>query len=99
MKKLQIFETFICENLFYVLWHLSLIYIWCYLRIFINSVLSTLTHLICQFFVISTRYEALRVAFIHSEDVGVEGKKEFYSKLVKADIHGKDQVHYIHYWC
>ncbi|CAN8316738.1 unnamed protein product [Cochlearia groenlandica] len=37
------------------------------------------------------RYEALRVAFIHSEDVGVEGKKEFYSKLVKADIHGKDQ--------
>uniref|UniRef100_A0A1J3EUH6 1,3-beta-glucan synthase n=1 Tax=Noccaea caerulescens TaxID=107243 RepID=A0A1J3EUH6_NOCCA len=40
------------------------------------------------------RYEALRVAFIHSEDVGVEGKKEFYSKLVKADIHGKDQEIY-----
>lgn len=50
-------------------------------------------------FVISTRYEALRVAFIHSEDVGVEGKKEFYSKLVKADIHGKDQVHDIYYFC
>ncbi|RID61679.1 hypothetical protein BRARA_E00810 [Brassica rapa] len=40
------------------------------------------------------RFEALRVAFIHSEDVGVEGKKEFYSKLVKADIHGKDQEIY-----
>ncbi|EOA26452.1 hypothetical protein CARUB_v10022498mg [Capsella rubella] len=40
------------------------------------------------------RYEALRVAFIHSEDVGVDGKKEFYSKLVKADIHGKDQEIY-----
>lgn len=43
-------------------------------------------------FTLATRYEALRVAFIHSEDVGVDGKKEFYSKLVKADIHGKDQV-------
>ncbi|ESQ52310.1 hypothetical protein EUTSA_v10016126mg [Eutrema salsugineum] len=40
------------------------------------------------------RYEALRVAFIHSEDVGADGKKEFYSKLVKADIHGKDQEIY-----
>lgn len=46
----------------------------------------------------ATRYEALRVAFIHSEDVGSGdggsgGKKEFYSKLVKADIHGKDEVY------
>ncbi|XP_010545981.1 PREDICTED: callose synthase 10 isoform X2 [Tarenaya hassleriana] len=41
------------------------------------------------------RNEALRVAFIHSEDsTAVEGKKEFYSKLVKADIHGKDQEIY-----
>jgi callose synthase len=45
------------------------------------------------------RYEALRVAFIHSEDVGngdggSGGKKEFYSKLVKADIHGKDEEIY-----
>ena len=42
-----------------------------------------------------TRNEALRVAYIHVEESGaVEGKttKEFYSKLVKADIHGKDQV-------
>ena len=41
------------------------------------------------------RNEALRVAFIHVEESGAaEGKvsKEFYSKLVKADIHGKDQV-------
>lgn len=42
-----------------------------------------------------TRNEALRVAFIHVEESGVtEGKisKEYFSKLVKADIHGKDQV-------
>lgn len=41
------------------------------------------------------RNEALRVAFIHTEEnVDAEGKvsKEFYSKLVKADVHGKDQV-------
>lgn len=41
------------------------------------------------------RNEGLRVAFIHVEDnVGSDGKvvKEFYSKLVKADVHGKDQV-------
>ncbi|KAM7274363.1 hypothetical protein ACFE04_029027 [Oxalis oulophora] len=40
------------------------------------------------------RNEALRVAFIHTEEIGAaDGKvtKEFYSKLVKADIHGKDQ--------
>ncbi|XP_062116060.1 callose synthase 10 isoform X2 [Humulus lupulus] len=42
------------------------------------------------------RNEALRVAFIHVEDGGADGKgpKEFYSKLVKADIHGKDQEVY-----
>ncbi|GMY15024.1 callose synthase 10 isoform X6 [Fagus crenata] len=43
------------------------------------------------------RNEALRVAFIHIEESGAtEGKisKEFYSKLVKADIHGKDQEIY-----
>lgn len=41
------------------------------------------------------RNEALRVAFIHVEESGpTDGKvtKEFYSKLVKADAHGKDQV-------
>ncbi|CAA0830180.1 Callose synthase 10 [Striga hermonthica] len=41
------------------------------------------------------RNEALRVAFIHVEESGeADGKvtKEFYSKLVKADAHGKDQV-------
>ncbi|KAK4436910.1 Callose synthase 10 [Sesamum alatum] len=40
------------------------------------------------------RNEALRVAFIHVEESGAaDGKvtKEFYSKLVKADEHGKDQ--------
>lgn len=48
---------------------------------------------ILLFFV--ARNEGLRVAFIHVEDsVASDGKvvKEFYSKLVKADIHGKDQV-------
>lgn len=40
-----------------------------------------------------TRNEALRVAFIHAEESSDgKGPKEFYSKLVKADIHGKDQV-------
>ncbi|VFQ97396.1 unnamed protein product [Cuscuta campestris] len=41
------------------------------------------------------RNEALRVAFIHVEEhTQANGKvsKEFYSKLVKADAHGKDQV-------
>nr|CAB3455580.1 unnamed protein product [Digitaria exilis] len=36
--------------------------------------------------------EALRVAFIHEEDNGGHGPKEYYSKLVKADVHGKDQM-------
>ncbi|XP_044487374.1 callose synthase 10 [Mangifera indica] len=42
------------------------------------------------------RNEALRVAFIHVEETGTTDKviKEFYSKLVKADIHGKDQEIY-----
>ncbi|KAL5750690.1 hypothetical protein ACOSP7_025293 [Xanthoceras sorbifolium] len=43
------------------------------------------------------RNEALRVAFIHVEESGsTDGKvsKEFYSKLVKADINGKDQEIY-----
>lgn len=51
------------------------------------------------------RNEALRVAFIHAEDsVTTDGKltKEFYSKLVKADGNGKDQVDNIvnvNTWC
>lgn len=43
------------------------------------------------------RNEALRVAFIHVEESGAVGgqiKKEFYSKLVKADVNGKDQEIY-----
>ncbi|XP_065873962.1 callose synthase 10 [Euphorbia lathyris] len=43
------------------------------------------------------RNEALRVAFIHVEESGTaDGKvsKEFFSKLVKADVHGKDQEIY-----
>lgn len=39
------------------------------------------------------RNEALRVAFIHMEDGTAQGKS-FYSKLVKADINGKDQEVY-----
>ncbi|KAH9625672.1 hypothetical protein KSS87_000065 [Heliosperma pusillum] len=41
--------------------------------------------------------EALRVAFIHLEEsTTAEGKvsKDYYSKLVKADVHGKDQEIY-----
>ncbi|KMS95415.1 hypothetical protein BVRB_008460 [Beta vulgaris subsp. vulgaris] len=43
------------------------------------------------------RNEALRVAFIHLEEsAGAEGAilKEYYSKLVKADMNGKDQEIY-----
>lgn len=43
------------------------------------------------------RNEALRVAFIHLEEsIGADGKvtTEYYSKLIKADIHGKDQEIY-----
>ncbi|GAB4860529.1 Callose synthase 10 [Ancistrocladus abbreviatus] len=43
------------------------------------------------------RNEALRVAFIHlEENVASDGNvtQDFYSKLVKADIHGKDQEIY-----
>ncbi|XP_057479619.1 callose synthase 10 [Actinidia eriantha] len=43
------------------------------------------------------RNEALRVAFIHVEESGAADakvSKEFYSKLVKADLHGKDQEIY-----
>lgn len=58
-------------------------------------------HLTMPYFVFVmffARNEALRVAFIHVEEIaGDDGKvsKEFYSKLVKADAHGKDQVWYI----
>ncbi|KAJ4775036.1 GLUCAN SYNTHASE-LIKE 8 family protein [Rhynchospora pubera] len=40
------------------------------------------------------RNEGLRVAFIHVEETALPDgtvSKEYYSKLVKADIHGKDQ--------
>ncbi|GFS39844.1 glucan synthase-like 8 [Actinidia rufa] len=43
------------------------------------------------------RNEALRVAFIHVEESGAADakvSKEFYSKLVKADLHGNDQEIY-----
>ncbi|XP_054805472.1 callose synthase 10 isoform X2 [Prosopis cineraria] len=43
------------------------------------------------------RNEALRVAFIHAEESGASDgqiSREFYSKLVKADINGKDQEIY-----
>lgn len=44
------------------------------------------------------RNEALRVAFIHEEEIiSRDGKatiREYYSKLVKADVHGKDQEIY-----
>ncbi|ONM00680.1 Callose synthase 10 [Zea mays] len=44
------------------------------------------------------RNEALRVAFIHEEEIisrdGKATTREYYSKLVKADVHGKDQEIY-----
>ncbi|ONK58964.1 uncharacterized protein A4U43_C08F1540 [Asparagus officinalis] len=43
------------------------------------------------------RNEALRIAFIHIEESTTQDGKvlqEFYSKLVKADVHGKDQEIY-----
>ncbi|XP_020675367.1 callose synthase 10 isoform X2 [Dendrobium catenatum] len=42
------------------------------------------------------RNEALRVAFIHVEDISSSDRiiKEYYSKLVKADVHGRDQEIY-----
>lgn len=41
------------------------------------------------------RNEALRVAFIDEVETLKEGKvhMEYFSKLVKADINGKDKVH------
>ena len=44
---------------------------------------------------LTIRNEALRVAFIHVEESGAADgivAKKIYSKLVKADMHGKDQV-------
>ncbi|RWW28259.1 hypothetical protein GW17_00007278 [Ensete ventricosum] len=44
---------------------------------------------------LNSRNEALRVAFIHEEENALADgtiSKEFYSKLVKADASGKDQV-------
>ncbi|KAG0453842.1 hypothetical protein HPP92_025146 [Vanilla planifolia] len=40
------------------------------------------------------RNEALRVAFIHIEETDGKAPKEYYSKLVKADVHGRDQEIY-----
>lgn len=52
--------------------------------------------MLTYFCYIICRNEALRVAFIHEEEIiSRDGKatiREYYSKLVKADVHGKDQV-------
>ena len=42
------------------------------------------------------RNEALRIAFIDEVESLKDGtvQKEYYSKLVKADISGKDKVHF-----
>lgn len=98
-KTCKYFKNFICNNLLWVLVTFEFdIYI-CYNLWTIINVTTFIDNILhksyASTFATATRYEALRVAFIHSEDVGVEGKKEFYSKLVKADIHGKDQVHNI----
>lgn len=40
------------------------------------------------------RNDSLRIAYIHTEKVLKDGKleTEYYSKLIKADLSGKDQV-------
>jgi hypothetical protein len=45
-------------------------------------------------FTMCCRNEALRIAYIDEVESVKNGKpsKEYYSKLVKADIHGKDKV-------
>ena len=47
------------------------------------------------------RNEALRVAFIDVVETLKEGKvnTEYYSKLVKADINGKDKVLFFYTFC
>lgn len=59
------------------------------------GVLNILYFSLFKIMVFSFRNEALRVAFIHVEESGGtdgKGSREFYSKLVKADVNGKDQV-------
>lgn len=57
-----------------------------------------LCYLLCTppitFCTIFCRNEALRVAYIDEVENAKNGKPttEYYSKLVKADIHGKDKV-------
>jgi hypothetical protein len=50
--------------------------------------------LLHQTFVFVIRNEGLRVAFIHVDESTTDENtpRVFYSKLVKADINGKDQV-------
>jgi len=47
------------------------------------------------------RNEALRVAFIDVVETLKEGKvnTEYYSKLVKADVNGKDKVPFFYTFC
>lgn len=47
--------------------------------------------------ILCPRNEALRVAFIDEVETLKDGKvhKEFYSKLVKADVNGKDMVSFL----
>lgn len=79
------------------------LYIWTLLSIIFyyvknfsdNCCMWLLIFLGCQsyaFYV--SRYEALRVAFIDEVETVKDGKPhtEYYSRLVKADIHGKDKV-------
>lgn len=62
---------------------------------FFTILLPYKSDILFYFLVVLCRNEALRVAFIHEEEtVSSDGKplKEYYSKLLKADVHGKDQV-------
>jgi len=54
-----------------------------------------------QIFVFVIRNEGLRVAFIHVDESTTDSTapRVFYSKLVKADINGKDQVEKSFYYC
>ena len=61
-----------------------------------QSMLASILHMshLIFFVYFIVRNEALRVAFIDEVETLKDGKvnREFYSKLVKADINGKDKV-------
>lgn len=77
-----VFEMFIFKNLIIII-------------LFVGDALNNYSlDIYFSLFYFDVRNEALRVAFIDEVETLKDGKalKEFYSKLVKADINGKDKV-------